>query len=983
MKKLLLCMVAIVAAINLSAKDDDESMGKWQALFEPVAAADDMGNIQMAQGGEGSVYVSSKCSKAFTFGITSVAPEISGSSVIVKYDGEGKQQGAMTFEGAVDITAMTADADGNLYAAGRFLEGMTITNAFGTQTVVAGNETNYCAFIVKVSAQGLLAALRVLQPTPDTDVTENDEAGYFYCSIDPLTITPNKIQLDGDKVYVSAKYYGNVEDLGWKGAYAQSWGMAFDVASYGVFSLSKSDLSAPKSEANFRQTDVAEGVTEAMCEPEAFSFVVTNGIVSIAAFCYGDVTLSTPIGNRNFSYARATDESGKKTHALVMVSIAGTLLVKEYPSAVMHANEALGLYGIMGIEVNGTTAYLGGTCYGSFPLDAETSYDHTYAFLSAFDMTSGNMLWASGMPYESKGITMIVTDDEIHAVTTLGTADFDLSSQEVELNDEMKLDAAASYGDSYVSVAMVNETYVGVIAIDMDGGNGGGGDNPGGNGLPGFWQKSFEPFPTDQYSDLKNLHTATALDGAVYATATYNKTMIVAGKQLPDTEGMVSTMIVRYSKDGQEEWGAAIVGAADVTAMTADYDGTLYVAGTFKDAVECTAPDGTVTTLKAEEGVVPGFVAKISADGKFEKVQVFTPSAREDILESDMYWPTYNPTLAPTKIQLDGDKVYVAASFMGEVADLNWKGVYVNAWGFMYDNVPSRGIFSLNKSDLGNATSVAVVQATTSVLEDVTYCPETLNFQAEHGKVHLAFIGWGSLKVSTPVGISLFPFETGEADSGMREHGLGIAHVTEILETEAIHVAMNDNSYPNYNIKNLVAPEHDGTIYIGGTFYGNYWFDTSITTDYNTAFVVAFNEGEPQWSVVSPDESEGISLLAGEVNGTKGVLASTIAGTQLIDTNGKVSTLWSSETVYDEFAQYYSASASYIYANEGRVYVGGYFNGEEAYQEAERIKTSVKDIIAGAQKTKNNAVYNLAGQQVKKGYKGVVITSDGVKQYWK
>ena len=962
MKKLLLCMVAIVAAINLSAKDDDEGMGKWQALFEPVAAADDMGNIQMAQGGEGSVYVSSKCSKAFTFGITSVAPEISGSSVIVKYDGEGNQQGAMTFEGAVDITAMTADADGNLYAAGCFLEGMTITDAFGTQTVVAGNETNYCAFIVKVSAQGLLAALRVLQPTPDTDVTENYEAGYFYYPIDPLTITPNKIQLDGDKVYVSAKYYGNVEDLGWKGAYAQSWGMAFDVASYGVFSLSKSDLKTPKSEANFRQTDVAEGVTEAMCEPEAFSFVVSNGIVSIAAFCYGDVTLSTPIGNKNFSYARATDESGKKTHALVMVSIAGTLLVKEYPSAVMHANEALGLYGIMGIEVDGTTAYLGGTCYGSFPLDAETSYDHTYAFLSAFDMTSGNMLWASGMPYESRGITMIVTDDEIHAVTTLGTAIFDLSSQEVELDDEMKLDAAASYGDSYVSVAMVNETYVGVIAIDMDGDNGGGGDD--GRVTFGYWEKRIEPLSDDQAGDLKGLHTAVALDGSVYASMTYNKDIEFAGKAVPSTDGLLSSLIVKYDNEGKEQWSASIIGAVVVTAMTTDPDGNLYVAGEGQGAITTIATDGS-KVANLDEEVKTAFVAKFSPDGKVLEGTTFKPVADPDLLETGLYYPE-GLYVTPNTIKVFGDKVYVAASYNGNVDELGWKAAYQDVFGWMYMESRSKGIFSLNSKDLSNPQSVMTVQNSERVSEN-QYFPEALNFGISNkGQVQYGFIGFGNLTVTTPSGAKDFSFEMTDDGSGNKEHAFVIGYADDPENCYVYHADKHDRETPGYDITTMMA--NGKAVLVAGTFYGNLWFWRETTQNFKAGFMALTELGTDYTNTVwgeSEGEGTACSLEGGNV-----ILSLSDEGTILIDSDG-AKTL--TEKVADEIASYHTAANGYIFHDGAKVFVCGRYNAEEA----EKIATEIKPVAPAVQK--KSVRYNLAGQQVNESYKGIVI-ENGVKK---
>ncbi len=61
MKKFLLMLVAFVATMSAFAQNDNDLDIKkgWAAAFKPVAEADDLNGVHVAQAGDGSVYVSS------------------------------------------------------------------------------------------------------------------------------------------------------------------------------------------------------------------------------------------------------------------------------------------------------------------------------------------------------------------------------------------------------------------------------------------------------------------------------------------------------------------------------------------------------------------------------------------------------------------------------------------------------------------------------------------------------------------------------------------------------------------------------------------------------------------------------------------------------------------------------------------------------------------------------------------------------------
>ena len=975
-KMLLLWLMALVATTSAFAgeKDDDGGgMGKWAKSYAPVADAQDMGAIRLAQGGEGSVYVSSKWNAAFTFGEANVpAPEIATSSAILKYDKDGNERWGIALSGDVEVTCMTADEDGTLYAAGYFSDGVTLTGADGT-TATIDAQSMTSAFVVKISADGSVAKTKVFTPAGDPDITTSDFP-FYIGDDDPLSIQPMTIKLDGDKLYMSANYKGDVADLGWEGAYwCADYMMYFDNRSYGLCSMNKSDLGGASNVAYVQAT----GVPDMQTFPEGFGFMVKDGAVGVAFFGNGNLTLTT--GSGDTSEWNFNVDGDNVEHGLAMALLSGGEIKPLTFDAASHSYLA-GTYSIMDVAVEGDVAYLGGTCYGNFPLDNNVSYDHDYAFVAALDMGKGTLKWAKAMPQESKGVCMLVTGEELHAATNLGVADFDLKYNKMEFNDEMKIAAAAGYGDEYSAIAMVNGATVTVVAMNMDSEGGEGGE--GGNGtLPGFWENSFEPIPEDQVADLQGVHVAASLDGGTYVSSTYNKNLSVAGNPLPETEGLVSSMIARYNNMGQEQWGIAMLGKAEVTAMTTDIDGALYVTGTFQDQVRCigTGKNNEITITQEDASTISAFVAKVSKDGVFEKVEVFNTAANEEIASSD--FPFYLPDfdypihITPNNIQVKDDKVYVSASYQGDVEKLLWKGSYNlldYGDGFtVYTDGLAYGLMQLNKADLSNPVSVAYVK--TKDVADGQTSPVACNFLVDHG-IFMPFVASGDVTLVTFNGSKDFSFE--KDNMGNHEYGVVVAEIGSELKTTELHVAKNDLPSPtgSYSIAQIVAPDHDGTVLVGGTFYGQFWFDKNVNVEHKTAFMTAFHRGEPQWSVISPDESEGVSMMAGQLNGVDGVIVSTSTGTNLVNVDGSINKNWSSSMVY-EFSQICQAAASYVSLDGNRVVVGGYFNGAEAHNEYE---TGIENVPAANKQARNAARYNMAGQRVGADYKGIVIT-DGKK----
>ena len=457
------------------------------------------------------------------------------------------------------------------------------------------------------------------------------------------------------------------------------------------------------------------------------------------------------------------------------------------------------------------------------------------------------------------------------------------------------------------------------------------------------WTASFEP--VNDVKEMKGIQTVTAANGSVYVSSSYNQGFTFAGKDVTDPEGLTSACVVKYSATGEELWAVSMEGAATIYALDADTDGTLYIAGNFTDAVKYTGTDG-VTAEMTSETVYSAFVAKISADGKVEAMEVITPAADTEIEGSFLYYPTASDIhVTPSKLQVEGDKIYVSAIFCGDVAELSWEGAYLNVWDFMYMDNRSAGVFSLSKNDLSEAKSIATVQNTESVSYN-QYAPEAFSFVAENGIVYVSFIGLGNLTLTTAEGTKDFTFSTD--GNGSNEHAFVLATISETTATKTFNTAAHSSLAATYDL----FMESDGdNLIIGGTYFGELPFNTEITTENNDIFVASVKKADntTNWTYTSENESEAICMTT-----TDKVFVAATTGTYTVN-------LATGEATIAEQVLCAANGGTTIYTEETKVCISS--NGTPA---------SIENAIATAQE---DIRYNLAGQVVDKSYKGFVIAN--------
>lgn len=962
MKKLLLSLVALVAAVNLSAKEEED--GGWMKNFTPVADAADLKGVHVAQAGDGSVYASSSQNAEFTFGDKTVSASDMTGAIIVKYDKDGNEQWTTRMSGAATITTMNAAEDGTLYVAGTFTDEVSLI--LNEAPAVIASEDVISAFVGKVSKDGGFTVVKTFTPETDFSIAaamgDPWDLGYdepLYQAWDPIYVTPTKIQVANGKVYVAARYMGDVPSLGWEGAYVDM-GAYIDNMSVGVFTLDAATLDNAKSLCYVKQTgDI--GFYE-QYYPEALSFTIMNETPVVGFFGFGDLTLTPATGEpKNFSFTPGS-------HPFVLAAfLEEGLTTMEYKAA-PHWKDAKP-YNVF-MEKAGDNVIIGGTFYGELPFDnsqtsgtAGTDEGYpTYAFnsspfVASFNTNTGQLDWAGAAPLEAKAIQMAVTGPEIHAATDKGI--FTIETETGKVDEKSFLDVlisdASVWEDEYATFVMANGPTVIVKSMDMDG------YEAGENANFGHWTEDIKPIAEGSNSELKGLHTSVANDGSVYASMTYNQEFSFAGEKYSAPEdNMVSALVLKYNNEGDEQWAATFDGAVVVTAMANDNEGNLYVAASYEGAVMINAPAGQ--TPVPEGG--SSFIAKIAPNGVVYNVQILHAEPDPELVASGMYWPE-GLYVTINQLKCYGKTLFGSASYNANVPEIGWQASYLNVWDMMYMENRNKGIFAIDCETLSNFESVLTVQNADRISYDQFY-PEALSFGIDaEGQVYYSFIGFGNLAVTPATGeAKLFSFDSD--GNGKREHGLVVGKVNDIANSKEYSAEMHDE-FKTYDIKNMMVD--GGTIYMGGTFYGNFWFWPSTTLDYNAAFSAKFSLSDDLVDSSWGDMESECTAYAFE--GGNIILSSSTEGTWLLGNGGDSRVI--SKVALDDVANFYSAANGYICHDGVKVYVAGRYHADEAGKLADGIKKVTPAAVKKAVR------YNIAGQRVDDSYKGFVIENGVTK----
>ncbi len=372
---------------------------------------------------------------------------------------------------------------------------------------------------------------------------------------------------------------------------------------------------------------------------------------------------------------------------------------------------------------------------------------------------------------------------------------------------------------------------------------------------PAAWSKTLAP--VTEADQLAGTKVTIAADGSVITTGTFNQDVTFGNTKLENADQLTSAYIAKYNADGTEAWAVSMFGAAVVTAVDTDAEGNIFVAGNLADAVEFSSVDGngqTVNGMAGETALATGFFAKYDKNGNLKAVKTIIPVASEDAMNSGMYWPMPGDIVFnPVKMMVAGEKLYVAAIYGGNVTidEMTWPASYMSVAGFMPVDNMSAGILTVNASDLGGAQSVALLQASENYAIDVQNVPESVSFTTDGTTVYVGFVVKGTLSLTTKSGSQEVKSQLTNDGTGNTEHAFAVAKITDAEALAKVYnVAMHDRLYGTDVVGDIVLD--GGSLYIGGTFYGELGFDTAKkSTGSSDVFVANINPEtlETNWAV--------------------------------------------------------------------------------------------------------------------------------------
>lgn len=415
-------MMLALATVAANAKDVLDAP-TWTDNLTTTAEAKELTRAAaMAVDNEGNSIVTGSFTKDLEFA-ASYLEHVANSAFIAKYRLDGAKMWAAGLAGAATITTVATDADGNVYAAGVFADQVAIKDANGetkaTITGMADKVDKVSGFIVKYDKQGEYVASKTILAESDPEIAALDAIGVLSPSF-----TAKKLVVDGNKLYLSASYKGNVDLDGFtllKGKYACSEGWLFnDETTMCVLSF---DTAYLENASIVSVLGATERLTnEATYNTEDVNFAINDGKIYVAYVASGkDMTLTAAGKDTKIETAY---EASATEHAYVLAAIDGDQVTTQvYHSVATDNSNTLNTIDEMVYQKG--KLYLAGSFNQALPFDNTISYlGGCDAYAACLDAASLNKNWAVASAFDEGDAKhkaeiisgMLVDEDEITLV---------------------------------------------------------------------------------------------------------------------------------------------------------------------------------------------------------------------------------------------------------------------------------------------------------------------------------------------------------------------------------------------------------------------------------------------------------------------------------------------------------------------------------------------------------------------------------------
>lgn len=334
-------------------------------------------------------------------------------------------------------------------------------------------------------------------------------------------------------------------------------------------------------------------------------------------------------------------------------------------------------------------------------------------------------------------------------------------------------------------------------------------------------------------AEAKDLTRAAAMavdnEGNSIVTGSFTKDLEFAASYLEPVAN--SAFIAKYDKAGAKKWAAGLAGAATITTVATDAEGNVYAAGVFADNVAIKDASGetkaTITGMADKVDKVSGFIVKYDKLGEYVASKTILAESDAEIAAKDEIG-VLSPSFTAKKLVVDGNKLYLSASYKGNVAldGVTLKGKYACSYGFLYSDETTMCVLSFDAADLANASIVSVLGATEQLTNEATYNTEDVNFAINDGKIYVAYVASGKDMTLTAAGKDT-KIETAY-EASATEHAYVLAAIDgNQVTTQVYHSVATDNSNTLNTIDEMAYQK--GKLYLAGSFNQALPFDNTIS----------------------------------------------------------------------------------------------------------------------------------------------------------
>ena len=334
-------------------------------------------------------------------------------------------------------------------------------------------------------------------------------------------------------------------------------------------------------------------------------------------------------------------------------------------------------------------------------------------------------------------------------------------------------------------------------------------------------------------TEAKDLTRAAAMavdnEGNSIVTGSFTKDLEFAASYLEPVAN--SAFIAKYDKAGAKKWAAGLAGAATVTTVATDADGNVYATGVFADQVAIKDASGetkaTITGMADKVDKVSGFIVKYDKQGAYVASKTILAESDAEIAALDVIG-LLNPSFTAKKLVVDGNKLYLSASYKGNVAldGVTLQGKYACSDDLLYSDETTMCVLSFDGADLANASIVSVLGATEQLTNEATYNTEDVNFAINDGKIYVAYVASGKDMTLTAAGKDT-KIETAY-EASATEHAYVLAAIDgDQVTTQVYHSVATDNSNTLNTIDEMAYQK--GKLYLAGSFNQALPFDNTIS----------------------------------------------------------------------------------------------------------------------------------------------------------